>query len=139
MFGCFACVAEELRFRLLQARLRHVFCLRGVEPVFELLSLSDPASVKERTTSMCPCLARFHTLLGSAAWAVALKSGRRPQARCPCRRPSVVTEGYRGVPPQPPPQLGVTPSSPRRHPVVTPFPPPPFLSLLWGRAFPRPT
>ena len=27
MFGCFACVAEELRFRLLQARLRHVFCL----------------------------------------------------------------------------------------------------------------
>ena len=21
---------------------------------------------------------------------------------CPCRRPSVVTEGYRGVPPQPP-------------------------------------
>ena len=27
VFGCFACVAEELRFRLLQARLRHVFCL----------------------------------------------------------------------------------------------------------------
>ena len=27
MFGCFACVAEELRFRRLQARLRHVFCL----------------------------------------------------------------------------------------------------------------
>ena len=49
--------------------------------MFELLSLSDPASVKERTTSMCPCLARFHTLLGSAAWAVALKSGRRPQAQ----------------------------------------------------------
>ena len=38
---------------------------------------------------------------------------------CPCRRPSVVTEGYRGVPPQPPPQLGVTPSPPRRDPVVT--------------------
>ena len=27
VFGCFACIAEELRFRLLQARLRHVFCL----------------------------------------------------------------------------------------------------------------
>ena len=27
VFGCFACVAEELRCRLLQARLRHVFCL----------------------------------------------------------------------------------------------------------------
>ena len=29
VFGCFACIAEELRFRLLQARLRHVFCLWG--------------------------------------------------------------------------------------------------------------
>ena len=38
---------------------------------------------------------------------------------CPCRRPSVVTEGYRGVPPQPRPQLGVTPSPPRRHPLPT--------------------
>ena len=27
MCGCFACIAEELRFRLLQARLRHAFCL----------------------------------------------------------------------------------------------------------------
>ena len=27
VLGCFACIAEELRFRLLQARLRHVFCL----------------------------------------------------------------------------------------------------------------
>ena len=49
--------------------------------MFELLSLSDPASVKERTTSMCPCLARFHTLLGSAAWAVALKYIRNRSPR----------------------------------------------------------
>ena len=55
--------------------------------MFELLSLSDPASVKERTTSMCPCLARFHTLLGSAAWAVALKSGRRPTDGSPVSLP----------------------------------------------------
>ena len=34
---------------------------------------------------------------------------------CPCRRPSVVTEGYRGSPPLPP----THPSSPRRHPVPT--------------------
>ena len=27
MFGCFASIAEELRFRLVQARLRHVFGL----------------------------------------------------------------------------------------------------------------
>ena len=58
---------------------------------------------------------------GSAAWAVALQSGRRPTAtaRVLAGGLRLVTEGYRGVPPQPPPQLGVTPSSPRRHPVPT--------------------
>ena len=43
-------------------------------------------------------------LPGSAARAVALKSGRRPRGRGPwhCRRPSVVTEGYIRLPPLPP-------------------------------------
>ena len=63
---------------------------------------------------------------GSAAWAVALQSGRRPQAPCPCRRPSVVTEGYRGVPPLPP----TWPFLPRRHPLPTPSPPRSHLRLF---------
>ena len=46
-------------------------------------------------------------LLGSAAGAAALKSGRRPRGRSPwhCRRPSVVTEGYIRLPPLPPTHL----------------------------------
>ena len=55
---------------------------------------------------------------GSAAWAVALKSGRRPQrplARALAGGLRLVTEGYSGVPPLPPTSRGVTSGSPRAH------------------------
>ena len=58
---------------------------------------------------------------GSAAWAVALQSGRRPRARVLAGGLRLVTEGYRGVPPLPP----TWPFLPRSYPVVTPSPPRP--------------
>ena len=71
------------------------------------------------------CITASSKLLGSAAWAVALKSGRRPLPR-PARALALaaralagglrlVTEGYRGKPPQPPTPGGVTSGSPRGH------------------------
>ena len=61
---------------------------------------------------------------GSAAWAVALQSGRRPRrpARALAGGLPLVTEGYSGEPPQPPTPGG----SPHRHLGVTSDPPEPL-------------
>ena len=45
VFGCFASIAEELRFRLVQARLRHVFGLCTGALFFFKGAVLDPPNV----------------------------------------------------------------------------------------------
>ena len=91
-----------------------------------LFSVANPLVQRYRTlVQRCRRLCsapHLHSLLteGSAAWAVALKSGRRPMAqavRALAGGLRLVTEGYSGVPPLPPTWglLGVTSGSPPTH------------------------
>ena len=84
-----------------------------------LCSVANPLVQRYRTlVQRCRRLCsapHLHYLLteGSAAWAVALKSGRRPRrpARALAGGLRLVTEGYSGAPPLPPTWC----SSPRGH------------------------
>ena len=85
-----------------------------------LFSVANPLVQRYRTlVQRCRRLCsapHLHSLFteGSAAWAVALKSGRRPLrplARALAGGLRLVTEGYSGAPPQPPTSGG----SPRAH------------------------
>ena len=87
----------------LRARLRRVFCLRAGTCFFSFRGFRLVTSPRcgggffaMFASGFRWCLAVLSPLPdgpteGSAAWAVALKSGRRPMAAgpCPCRRPSV--------------------------------------------------
>ena len=121
-----------------RARLRRVFCLRAGACFFSFRGfrlVTSPRCGGRFFARFEPgfrwCLAvlspspggcrsgcvRAGPTEGSAAWAVALKSGRRPRrpARALAGGLRLVTEGYSGVPPLPPTSGG----SPRGHLGVT--------------------
>ena len=76
----------------------------GVAPLFELLFLSDPASVKKRTTCMCPpCAARKRAVYVNC-WLLAWESFSAPAStsiRAHCKLPSVAAT-WRGYKPSNP-------------------------------------
>ena len=118
VFNCVGFIAKNQVW----ARLRRVFCVRAGACFFSFRGFRLVTSARCGGRFFARFASGFRWCLavlspspngpteGSAAWAVALKSGRRPRrrARALAGGLRLVTEGYSGKPPLPPTPGGVT-------------------------------